>query len=372
MMVPAQTSGNLATTLPGHYYHDPDIYKQELKKIFADMWVCVGRAEDLPLPGSYRVVSLDQESILLVRNREGALQAFFNVCRHRGVRLCAQESGQLKGAVQCRYHAWTYGLDGKLLGVPNMLHQEKFERSAYGLYPVALTVWEGLIWLCLDDNPVEPMQQLHAPILERFGSYAPFARYQLGTLRLGKTLTYEVKANWKLLVENFMECYHCGPLHPEFCDLLPGFRSGQIYELGEAALLAETAEAFTITAKASRPPLPLLLPEEQRNYYGIVLLPNVFLNLLPDHVVVHTLWPQNEGHTRIVCDWLFDPDAMKEERFNPMDAVEIFDLVNRQDWEICELTQPSMASRAYEAGGIYTPSEQHIAVFRDFILERLS
>ena len=161
-------------------------------------------------------------------------------------------------------------------------------------------------------------------------------------------------------------------MHPELCQLLPAFRSGKAdYGAGEAVTLAESAEAFTMTGKASRPPLPGLLPADLRRYYGIVLTPNMLLNLLDDHVVIHTLEPQGPAHTRVTCDWLFDAEVMARQDFDPMDAVEIFDIVNRQDWEVCELAQLGMTSRAYKSGGIYVPSERHIRAFADFVLERL-
>ncbi len=199
------------STLPGRYYYDPAIYDLELEKIFSSMWVCVGRADAIPKVGAYQVVTPGKESVIVVRNREGR------------ARLCSAESGQLKGSIQCRYHAWTYGLDGRLIGAPNVMSDERFERSAFGLLPVALEVWEGFIYLNLADEPAPVADQLMPVILERFGMYEPFARYGVGELKVGKSITYDLQANWKLILENFMECYHCGPMHPELCDMLPGF-----------------------------------------------------------------------------------------------------------------------------------------------------
>lgn len=359
------------STLPGRYYFDPAVYELEQEKIFSSMWVCAGRAGALAKPGAYQVVTIGKESVIVVRNREGALQAFLNVCRHRGARLCPEGAGQLKGSIQCRYHAWTYGLDGRLIGAPNIMSDEQFDRAAFGLLPVALDVWEGFIWLNLSGDSPPAAEQLNPVIIERFGSYEPFARYGLGELKVGKRISYDVRANWKLIVENFMECYHCAPMHPELCDLLPGFRSGKTYANGDAASLAEGAQAFSITGKASRPPLKGLLPGEERLYYGEVLLPNILINLLGDHVVAHIVWPLAPDRSRVDCDWLFDPDVMSRPDFDPMDAVEIFDIVNKQDWEVCELTQQGMSSRAYRSGGVYVPSEHHIRAFADFVQQRL-
>ncbi|GAC1380285.1 MAG: aromatic ring-hydroxylating dioxygenase subunit alpha [Ktedonobacteraceae bacterium] len=361
-----------ASTLPGRYYYNPVIYEQEQERIFSQMWVCVGHSEAFTSPGAYRVVTVGKESVIVVRNRENVLQAFLNVCRHRGSRLCTEAVGQLKGSIQCKYHAWTYDLDGRLIGAPNVLNNEHFERTAYGLVPVALEIWQGLIWLHLAEKPTPVAAQLDGPILERFGSYVQFDRYGIGNLRVGKTISYDVQANWKLLLENFMECYHCGPMHPELCQLLPAFRSGKAdYVDGEAATLIETVEAFTITGKASRPPLSGLLLDDMRSYYGLVLTPNVLLNLLPDHVVLHTLWPEGPTRTRVVCDWLFEPEVMSRTDFDPMDAVQIFDIVNKQDWEVCELAQLGVTSKAFQSGGIYVPSERHLRAFADLVLEKL-
>ena len=194
----------------------------------------------------------------------------------------------------------------------------------------------------------------------------------MGDLRSGTSITYEVQANWKLVLENFLECYHCAPMHPEFCALLPGFKSGQIYAGDESASLAEGIEAFSMSGKASRSPLPGLSETEARSYYGIVVSPNVLLNFLPDHLVMHTLFPTSPTTCQVVCDWLFAADEVARPDFHPQDTVEIFDLVNRQDWEVCELTQLGMFSRAYASGGVYVPAEAHIRELADFILSRLA
>lgn len=256
-----------ASTLPGRYYHDPAIYEQEQEYIFGQMWVYVCRADDLSELGSYRTVNVAGESIVIVRNKDGIIKAFLNVCRHRGARLCNQQSGYLKGSIQCRYHAWTYGLDGKLIGAPNILHELEFDRTAFGLIAVALKVWEGLIWLNLSEELPSFDDQINDPAVHEFAGTAPVDRYNIGKLKVGKSISYDVHANWKLILENTLECYHCGPLHPELCDLLPAFRASWIDFNGEGTELAENIEAFSVSGKASRPPLPGLLPEDLRLYY---------------------------------------------------------------------------------------------------------
>jgi Rieske 2Fe-2S family protein len=358
-------------TLPGRFYYDPAICTREQEHIFSTMWVCVGRAEELPGPGAYRTFDLANENILLLRGRDGVLRAFLNVCRHRGARLCSEERGQARHAIQCPYHAWTYALDGSLIGAPNVMEMDAFDRSMCGLMPVVLASWAGLLWVNLADDPPPLDDQVRQAVIDRFGEEETFARYHLDELRVGKTIEYTIHSNWKLVVENFMECYHCGPMHPELCDLLPGFRGGTAYQSGVGTELAAGVEGFTFSGKASRPPLPDLPPADQRKYYGVVALPNVLINLLPDHAVIHTLLPEGPGVTRIVCDWVFHPSAMAEPDFDPMDVVEVFDLVNRQDWDVCELAQQGVHSKVYANGGLFVPSERHIRRFNDFVSDRL-
>jgi Rieske 2Fe-2S family protein len=357
-------------SFPGHYYYDPAVYAREQERIFARMWVYAGHTSSLPEPGDYRLVRLANEEVIVVRDRQRKLRAFFNICRHRGSRLCSEPAGSLKGSIQCRYHAWTYGLDGQLLGAPGVFHLEDFDRSAYGLHPVALQVWQGLIWLNLSATPCALIEQLTDPNVHTFGGNGPVERYAIADLKVAHSISYQVQANWKLIMENTLECYHCNCMHPELCALLPMYRTGRV-DADEGAVLADSVEAFTITGRASRPPLPGLQPEDCRRYYGFFALPNAFLNLLSDHVVIDSLHPVAPDRTIVTSQWLFEADEIAKPAFDPMDAVEILDLVNRQDWEVCELAQQGTTSRLMAAGGNYTPLEHHIRGFVEYVLARL-
>jgi Rieske 2Fe-2S family protein len=352
-------------TLPGRYYHDPAIFALELERIFRRLWVCVGRASVLPHPGDYALAEVGGESVLIVRDRARRLGAFLNVCRHRGARLCPEPRGQLGAGIQCRYHAWTYALDGRLLGAPNMRQDPAFDPARYGLVPVALEVWEDLIWVCLHSNPHSLAAQLGM-------LHQRFSHYRIGALAVGATAEYDVRANWKLLVENFGECYHCAVAHPELSAQVPSFKAGIVTgQEGGGATFGPGVQSLTTTGRTRRPPLPGLRPEDLRTYYGDVLRLNVFLNLHPDYVVIHRLQPLGADRTRIICEWLFDADVVAAPDFDAADAVEFWDLVNRQDWELCELTQQGATSIAFRDGGIYAPPERHLRRFDDFILELL-
>jgi Rieske 2Fe-2S family protein len=366
----AAPGGPLARTLPGRFYHDPAIFALEQARLFGRLWVAVGRVDQFPAAGHYRTARVGDESVLVVRGEDGRLRALLNVCRHRGARLCPDERGQTR-TLQCRYHAWTYGLDGRLLRAPGLQDAADFDRGAFGLVPVALDTWEGLVWVSLAADPPPVAEQILPQLADRLGDTGRLTAYRMGALAVARTLEYEVEANWKVIVENFMECYHCAPMHPELVRLLPAFRSGATQEHGLGTRLADDAEALTVSGRAPAPPFPGLAPGHERHYYGMVVRPNVFLNLLPDHVIVHTLTPLSPDRSRVTCDWLFDRAVVGRPGFDPADTVEVFDRVNRQDWEVCEWVQAGVRSRAFADGGVYVPIERHIRGFNDFVLAQL-
>jgi Rieske 2Fe-2S family protein len=353
-------------TLPGRYYYDPEIFAQEQERIFSRVWMCVGRADAIPAAGSYFLANVGYENVIVLRDRQGTLRAFLNVCRHRAARVCLEETSQLKGTMQCRYHAWTYSLDGTLVGAPNMKDDPGFDASTRGLAPVALQEWEGLIWLNLSDDP--------SPLSDQLGVfYTRYARYHVGALRAWRRIVYDVKANWKLVVENFQECCHCAIAHPELSAQVPSFKAGYVSGYsGGGARFGEDIESLTTTGKTARPSFRDITEEDRHTYYGTTLKPNLFLSLHPDYALTHIMTPLAPDRTLIVCDWLFDPQVMAQPGFDGTDGVDFWDLVNRQDWEICEITQLGVRSKIYRDGGIFAPLEQHIRQFNDWVLEKLA
>jgi Rieske 2Fe-2S family protein len=373
MVLAAPPKSHFESTLPGRYYIDPEIYAREQERIFSEMWVCVGRADDVPAPGQIKTVNVGRESVLIIRGRDGQVRAFLNVCRHRGARLCVEPEGTVGAVIQCKYHAWSYAHDGRLVGAPNMARDEHFNKEEYGLVPVHLAVWHGLIWVNLSDDPAPAEEQLNGPVQARLGDLEMFDRWEMGRLVVGKRIEYEFEANWKITVENFMECYHCGPVHPELVTLIPEFRNGTSYQglPGQGTSLGDDIEAFTLSGKGNRPPLRGLRDEDKRQYFAWVQWPNVFINLLDDHVIVHTLFPISPTRSKVVCDWLFDPEIVAASDFDPADTVAAFDITNKQDWDVCELTQMGMGSKAFASGGIFVANELHITAFRVMFVSRL-
>ena len=359
---------SLRRTLPGYVYTDPAVFGREQEMIFERLWFCAARSAEIGQPGSFRVVPVGRESVLIIRGHDGALRAFLNVCRHRGSRLCAEESGQVRRNLRCGYHAWTYDLDGRLVAAPNLAKMADVDRDAYGLIRVGLREWLGYAWVCVADEPPSFTDTVIADVTGRLGDPAAIGHYRTEELTVGRRVTYQVAANWKLIIENFMECYHCATIHPELTRVLPEFARGYSaqYYVGHGAAFADGAQAFTVTGTGGLGRLPEVAPDQDRRYFAVTVRPQVFLNLVPDHVIVHQLFPLAADQTTVVCDWLFDA-AVVEAGQDLAPSVELFDRVNRQDFRACELTQLSMGSRAYRDGGVLVPSEHHIGQFHAWV-----
>jgi glycine betaine catabolism A len=291
--------------------------------------------------------------------------------------LCSEDSGVVNRHLKCPYHAWTYGLDGKLFAAPNLgtltdATGARINRTEYGLVPVALREWLGYAWVCLDAEPPSFEDEVIGAVTERLGDAEAIEHYGVAELAVGRRISYDVAANWKLIVENFMECYHCASIHPELTEVLPEFAGGLAaqYFVGHGALFGAEVAGFTIDGGAGMDVIPGVTPEQDRRYYAITVRPNVFVNLVPDHVIFHRMYPLGPDRTVVECDWLYLPDVLAQGR-DLERSVQLFHRVNEQDFDACERTQPTMSSRAYRAGGVLVPSEHHIAEFHRWIEDRL-
>ncbi len=218
---------SLITTLSGDAYTDPDFFAREQQLIFEEMWFCAAHESDLPSPGSFRTVTIGRESILISRNRRNEVRAFFNVCRHRGSLICTDDHGGARRTFQCSYHAWTYDLDGKLIAAPNLTKMPDVDRVEYGLRTVQVRTLAGLrLGLPGRRNRRRSPTPCSTRWFERLGELANLDHYAVPELAIGRRIVYDVAANWKLIIENFMECYHCATIHPELTEVLPEFADG--------------------------------------------------------------------------------------------------------------------------------------------------
>ncbi|NOT07609.1 MAG: aromatic ring-hydroxylating dioxygenase subunit alpha [Gemmatimonadales bacterium] len=336
-----------AKTMPGEYYVSDEIFLLEKDRIFAREWVLVGRSDRLAQPGDFFTRSIAGESLIFLRDRAGALRAFFNVCRHRGTRLCAQESGQFSETIQCQYHAWTYGTDGRLIGAPHMQEVEGFNKADYPLHQAALHEWEGFLFVNLAANPV-PFEESHQALIGRF------ARFGLADLKVGHKVSYDVRTNWKLVFQNYSECLHCPVIHPELSARMP-YQSGanDLTEgqfLGGYMVISEPAVSVTMSGAAAGRPIASLSEEDKRRAFYYSIMPNMLLSIQPDYVNYYMIWPVGAGETRVESEWLFHPEAFGRADFNPQDAIDFWDVTNRQDWRITEESHLGIKSRRYQPG----------------------
>jgi len=373
------TSG-LQRSLPSSCYLTEEAFAHETERIFFREWICAGREEQLLNPGDHLTLNVFGESVLVVRTKQGELKGHYNVCRHRGARLCATgntpEEVQLTGGftpagtIRCPYHLWTYSLDGDLLSAPHLRESDGLRKEEFSLYPVGIETWGGFLFLNLSPDEAvrrgNTLQTQLGPIPERV------KRYPLTELRSARQISYDVAANWKILAENYNECYHCAGVHPELCEVVPAFkeRGGAHLDWDAGIDHREGAFTFTRSGTANRAPFSTLSEQERVRHKGELIYPNFMFSLSPEHVAAFVIWPVNASHTRVVCSFLFHPGEMAKPGFSASDAVEFWDLINRQDWAICERVQLGMQCRMHKFG-YYAPMEDLSLDIRRYLSERL-
>lgn len=349
--------------LPRDSYFSPEVLAWELTHLFGG-WMCVGRGDQVAEPGSMSAVSLGDVGVLLVRGRDGELRGFENACRHRGHELLpCGGSATGKRAIVCPYHAWSYRLDGSLAGAPRFDSFENFDKATLGLNPVRVADWHG--WIFVDRSGRSPEFADHIGDLEQV--VAPYDASRLITVEVHE---YEVAANWKTIVENYQECYHCPQIHPELCVVsVPD--SGDNVELagawvGGAMDLRDGVQTMSLDGRSGGAEFPGLSEKQRRTVMYVAVLPNLLISLHPDYVMTHLLTPLDPGTTRIRCSWAFPPEVAGSAGFDPAYAVDFWDITNRQDWAACESVQRGMASPNYTAGPL-APAEDGVYHFTSLI-----
>jgi glycine betaine catabolism A len=357
-----------ASMLPPAAFTDAAVLDWEVEALFAGAWICAGHVSALARPGDYLARELGAESVFAIAGNDGEVRAFFNVCRHRGARIFEQPQGRARARIRCPYHAWSYGFDGGLIGTRHTEGLEGFDPSCNSLVPVAVEVVGGLVMVSLADDPPS--------VAGHVGELAAWLdRYSLGRLEPGGRREYVVESNWKAIAENYNECLHCPGVHPEL-NALSDYASGEAVEgagawCGGSMTLNEGTETMGRDGgrNGSRPPITGVDPAELGHVYYFVLFPNALVSLHPDYVMLHTLWPREPGRTDVACEWLFEPETIAAPGFDPSDAIDFWDQVNREDWHVCELAQKGMRSRGYTAGR-YTTHEGDVHNFDAMVAER--
>jgi glycine betaine catabolism A len=334
-------------TLPAVLYTSPELFQWEQECFFEDSWFCVGRATDVTGPGDQKAVTIGAEGVLLVRDDTGELHGFYNVCRHRGHELLGAGECVRRRTIQCPYHAWIYNLDGSLKGAPRFGDVPGFDKREHSLIPVRVAEWNG--WIFVNASGNAPDFMAHCGDLDRL-----LGAYECARLSVGARHDYIVEANWKVITENYHECYHCSNIHPELCEVTPP-DSGVDDDpdgawVGGSMFLRTHAQTMSLSGESFAPPLSGLDESQRRQVLYYSLWPNLLISAHPDYVLTHRLEPLDAGRTRVECEWLWPPEVLAENGFDGSYATEFWDITNRQDWRACESVQRGMASRGFRPG----------------------
>jgi Rieske 2Fe-2S family protein len=355
-------------TLGSADYASPQVWEDEREKIWWGEWICVGRTEEVPSPGDHVVRDVAGESIFIVRNDAGELRAFYNVCSHRGTKFLDDIEGtqSVRKAFVCPYHAWAFDLNGQLIGSPNVKEDEHFDRSDHPLYDIAVDQYAGFMFVNMTTGG--PKRSLMESLTDGAETITAFERFKMDELRIGVRLVYEVRANWKIVVENYNECLHCPQVHPELVQVIPLFRFGEVWDEeipDDGNRMMEGATSFTPTGKSQLPTFPGLEPEDHEMYYGTYQFPNLMLNLHPDSAMYYIGFPKGPNHTTVVSEFMFRPETIADpELFKPEATVEFWDMISKQDWEVCERAQTGVSSRAFTRG-VYPRQDRFLYWFNE-------
>ncbi len=344
--------------LPRAAYLEDDVLAWERRHLLSD-WVCVGRAEDLAAARTAAAHQAGEASVLLTRDAAGELHAFENACRHRGHELLPCGARSQTRLLACPYHAWTYDHDGSLRNAPGYPRDGSFDRGRFGLHELPVHEWHG--WVFVNPSGARPAFDRHTGDLERV-----LAHYDAADLVTVTTHAYDVAANWKLVVENYQECYHCPSIHPELCKVSTP-QSGENLQtdgdwVGGWMQLRDGVATMSLDGRSNGTVMTRLDEDQQRRVMYAVLLPNLLLSLHPDYVMSHLLFPVSAGVTRIECSWAFPREATQRPGFDPSYAVDFWDLTNRQDWTACESVQRGIHAPGFVPGPL-APAEDGVYHF---------
>jgi Rieske 2Fe-2S family protein len=352
--------------LPKAAYVDPEVLAWERRTVFAD-WICVGRSSELPLPRTAKAFSVGESGVLVTRDGDGVLHAFENTCRHRGHELlkCGETSDQ-QATLTCPYHAWVYKHDGAMLGAPGFKRYKDFDKSEFGLIGMPVREWHG--WLFVNPSGLEPSFDEHIGALEEVVGH-----YDAEALVTAETHEYEVAANWKVVIENYQECYHCAMIHPDLVKVSPPFSGANVQLpgnwVGGSMRLAEGAMTMSFSGESKGNTFARLDEEEQHTVMYVAVMPNLLISLHPDYIMTHLLTPISPDLTRIKCSWAFPKETVEHPAFDPTYAVEFWDLTNRQDWAACESVQRGIKAPGFVPGPL-APDEDGVYHFVTLMARR--
>jgi choline monooxygenase len=338
-----------AETIPSSWYTDPRFLPFEQDVVFGRTWQYAGHVSQLPAPGAFLRAEVAGNPLVLVRDHDGAVRAFYNVCRHRGGPLAMEEHG-CATMLQCKYHGWTYRLDGTLRGVPRFDRTELFDKRDYGLVPVTVQDWQGLLFVTLAADPL-PL----AAVLD--GVAARIAPMRLDAMPFARRVAYDVACNWKVYVDNYLEGYHIPLVHPELCTVLD-YR----------AYVTETHAHYSLQhspLRARDTPGPYGVADGEAYYYFV--FPNTMLNVLPGRLQVNRVVPAGPDRCRVLFDYCYDDVTSDEAQRRIADDLAFSDVVQAEDAGICAHVQRGLASRGYDRGRFSVECEGGVYHFQNLL-----
>jgi len=326
-------------------YNSPEIFNREMQKIYGTNWCFAGISEELNKVGDRLVVDIGDESILILRNRENQLRAFYNVCQHRGSQLCDSSGSGYGAAITCPYHAWSYSVDGALVATP--LHEkDSINRSTLGLKSVKVDEWQGAIFVSLDPNAPPLTTWLN----DHYSRPLELEKFALSKLKNARTTIDEVEANWKVLAENYSECLHCAVVHPELVDLVPVYKTGKTIQEDRSdwgVSLSTGATSLSFKKDENLPLLPSMDDLDDYSVFGAYVYPNMLIDISPTVAVLTRYVPRSPTHTTIYTYYLFPQDAVDNPEFDLEPTISFSDLVNQQDISVCVRVQRGVASKSF-------------------------
>lgn len=369
------------------FYTDPEVFDAEWKSIWGKYWLFVGTTAEIPKPGDYFTYQANKDSIVVIRGNQGEVFAHFNTCRHRGSLICLHERGHAAKLI-CPYHQWVFDKDGSLLNA--RLMPDDFDKAAHGLHPAHVEVAEGLIFISLAKDPPDfsKLKADYAPLLKPF---------QVDSAKVAFRKKYELRTNWKLIAENFRECYHCGPAHPEYCRAVIGANlrepvdevlaerqvawqakglaiqgvdfEGDSFHFAVRYPLRPGVESYSLDGKTVAKPMGTHA-DFDAGVLGLVVLPNFWMDAVSDYMWTMRLTAVSPSRTDLDLTWLVDKEAVEGTDYTVERLIEFWKITGEQDWTLCENNFRGVESSRYQPGP-YSPVEAEVAQFVDWCVGRL-
>jgi Rieske 2Fe-2S family protein len=369
------------------FYTAREVFDFEWEYIWKKFWLYAGTTAEISKPGDYFTYSAGKDSIIIIRGDKGEVFAHYNTCRHRGSLICLTERGHAP-KLMCPYHQWVYDKNGALLKA--RLMPDDFDRSSFGLHPVHVQVANGLIFISLAQDPPDFSKVLR--------DYEPFLKpYDVDRAKVGYKKRYEIRTNWKLIAENFRECYHCGPAHPEYCNAVIG---ANLRESSEEVVIERRKEwqekglavnnvdfennsfhfavryplrpgvvSYSLDGKATSIPMG-----EHQDFdagvLGLVVLPNFWMDAVSDYMWTMRVTPVSNSRTLVDLTWLVDKDAVEGVDYTIDRLIEFWKITGEQDWQLCENNFRGIESSQYQPGP-YAPPESEVAAFVSWYKTRM-